>query len=1040
VVVLYPYELVQVRSNPVKGLYTVPEALQLMLQGTGFSGDVTARGAVSISRQRKHCDTGEEAILRDSKTSVSVIALLASLFSAPVCAQTASAGDGQGTQVASAGSVETVVVTGSRVITDIANSPTPLTVVTTDQLLATTPSNVADALNKLPVFQGSSSQATAGNAGSNGGGDFLNLRNFGAQRTLVLFDGMRQVAANANGSVDVSGLPQMLMSRVDVVTGGASAVYGSDAVTGVVNFVLDKNFTGVKYDANAGISSYGDGASYKAGIAAGTELFGGRGHIEGSLEYWHNDGIEKGSRPGGAAVYSSYGLGTAASPYTNIQQGRLNTESFGGKIACTNCSVNGQQFIANDQIGPFDPGVVPVAGSAVSIGGDGVYVIQDQNVLAATKNVQAFSRFSYNVDSDTTFFAQVSATQANVFNYFFPSQIDNGRQTEYYFKDNPYLPASQQALLGNDCATDPTCDTDGTNIFQMQKWLNNQPGRSTNSVTSNLTFSTGLRGQLFGKYGWDFHYTHGISRDSITGVNNGNNQYHDAQADVVQQNGQVMCYNDTVAAIALYGNIYPGCVPLNAFGPTSITNSAYQYWSRNTNAILTNTLDDLAGSISGDVFDLLAGPVKVALSGEARWLNYSVNSNAQPTALVNCTGLRLCSPTQQLWDNNTIANVNVSENVWEFALEGDVPVVKDLPLIQSFDVNLAGRYTDYSISGSVQIWKVGLDWHVNDDIRFRGTTSIDIRAPTLNDLYQPLSSSSSGYFDLLTNFSGTGTQVTTQGNPNLVPEVARTYTVGTVLTPSFIPGLTASVDYYQINLHNAISTINGTTPQVQAICNSSNGTSPYCALYVRPIAFGAPGYNTSANYPTAVYSQSLNSAFQSTEGEDYEIDYNFALGDIDQSLPGNISLRGLFNVQPKVDTQGYPGAPVTQGTSGGGTTPNNKGHATIFADYTLGNWSMDGQVHWFSGVYLNTLPTAPLIYASPRVPSFTTVDLTLSKHITFDDNSDATVYLSVQNTANTQPPITIGSAGNPGYLIPTLNGETPSVMGRYFTIGLRGNF
>src|SRR5580700_6048972 len=159
--------------------------------------------------------------------------------------------------------VETVVVTGSRVITDIASSPTPVTEVTAEQLLTTTPSNVSDALNKLPVFQGSATQRNAGSASGNAGGDFLNLRNFGQQRTLVLMDGMRVPASNQAGSVDISTLPQELFQRVDVVTGGASAVYGSDAITGVVNFILDKHFEGVKYEANAGISQYADGFSYK---------------------------------------------------------------------------------------------------------------------------------------------------------------------------------------------------------------------------------------------------------------------------------------------------------------------------------------------------------------------------------------------------------------------------------------------------------------------------------------------------------------------------------------------------------------------------------------------------------------------------------------------------------------------------------------------------------------------------------------------------------------------------------------------------------
>lgn len=1027
VVVLYPYQLAQVRSNPVKGLYTVPEVLQLMLQGTGFSGDVTAQGAVSISRQKRRCDTEGEVMLHDSKSTVSIVALLAGLFSYPVCAQPS----GQGAQEAS---VESVVVTGSRVIADAANSPTPLTVVSVEQLQATTPSKVSDALNKLPIFQGSSSQRTAGNASQNGGGDYLNLRNFGQQRTLVLLDGMRFPASNAAGSVDVSTLPQMLMSRVDVVTGGASAVYGSDAVTGVVNFILDKNFEGVKYEANAGISDYGDGTSYKAGVAAGTSLFGGRGHIEGSLQYYHADGVYKKNRPGGAANWSSYGAGTAASPIINIQQGRLNSLSFGGKISECNCAVNGYQFIRDSVIGPFDPGVVTVVNgkaTGVSIGGDGAYV-HNTYAVAAQKQAEAFVRFSYDLNEDTNFWVQGSATQANIFSWFFPSQSDDGRQTTRYFKNNPYLSAADQALLGNNGRTD------STNIFRVSKWLDNQPGRATNSVTRNLVLSTGLNGAL-GKYSWDFHYTHGESRDSITGVNNGNNQFHDAQQDVVVENGQLKCYNTTAAAIALYGDLYPGCVPMNPFGPTSITDAAFHYWSRNTNAALTNSLDDIAASISGDVFDLPAGPVRVALSGEMRWIGYDIKSNAVPTAVVNCTGLRLCglggTTAQTLWDNNTIAAISASQNVWEFALEGIIPVIKDVPLIQSFDVNLAGRYTEYSISGAVQTWKVGLDWHVNDDLRFRGTTSIDIRAPTLDDLYRPLTSVAAGFFDDLTQSAPQSTQRITQGNPKLVPEVARTYTAGIVLTPRWIPGLTASVDFYQIRLSNAISVITASNKQVQKLCIDSNNTSQYCTLYVRPIPFGQPGYYTQANYPTAIKDINLNSTFQSTEGMDYEISYNFQLADIDESLPGGLNLRALLNVQPYVDTLAFPGASVTQGTSTG--SPNPKGHATFFADYTLGDWSVDVQWHWFSGVYKNTLPSNPLIYAVPRVPSFDTTDITIKKDFTFGSNSTAQLYFSVQNIANANPPIVTGNAGNPGSGIPVIAGE--DYMGRYFTIGIRGN-
>src|SRR6201996_3575407 len=186
---------------------------------------------------------------------------------------------------------ESIVVTGSRVIQDAANSPTPLTIISASDLNATTPSTLSDGLNKLPEFIGSQNTRSVNNASTDTAANVLNLRDFGPQRTLVLLDGQRVVAANTNGTVNIDTLPQALVQRVDVVTGGASAVYGSDAVTGVVNFVLDKRFDGFKVNANSGISTYGDGASYQLGLAAGTDLFGGRGHLEGSARHQHVDTI-----------------------------------------------------------------------------------------------------------------------------------------------------------------------------------------------------------------------------------------------------------------------------------------------------------------------------------------------------------------------------------------------------------------------------------------------------------------------------------------------------------------------------------------------------------------------------------------------------------------------------------------------------------------------------------------------------------------------------------------------------------------------------
>jgi len=1049
VVVLYPYELAQVRSNPVKGLYTVPEALQLMLQGTGFSGDVSDRGAVSISRQRKYCDPEGETMLRDSKNSVSVIALLASLFSAPVCAQAqpAQAG-GQATQTAS---VEQVTVTGSRVISDVANSPTPITAVSSDQLLTTTPTNVADGLNKLPVFQNSNSSRNLSSGGGNSSGDFLNLRNFGTARTLVLLDGMRLPASNQGGSVDVSTLPETLMSRVDVVTGGASSVYGSDAITGVVNFVLDKNFNGVKYEANAGISGYGDGLKYKMNMAAGTDLFGGRGHIEGAVEYRHSDGVLQSARPVFAVGLGSYNTGnTPNNPVTNILHAGQTVSTFSGKITCSNCSVNGYEFGTPGIPTPANLGYIPPGQNAIASGGDGA-AVDSESIYGNTRNASAFGRFSYNIDSDTTVFTQLSLTQANVFNYFFPSQQEPSRQTVNYYKNNPFLPLATQALLGDDSATDPNWATDGTNTFKVSEWYA-APNRyrDTNNVTRNIVSTTGVNGVVFKDFAWDAHYTHGETRASTTGLFNGNNQFHDAAQDAVIDpvTHSLVCYNDTAAAIALYGNIYPGCIPINTFGNNVTTDAQYTYWSRPTHFTESNIMDDVAADISGNLFDLPAGPLKVALAGEMRWLDYTIDSNASPTDVVNCFGLRLCgnaagtgpvnqaTVTQTLWDNNTVPSTHASENVWEFSAEVGVPILKDLPLVQNLDADLAGRYTDYSVSGSVQTWKIGLDWHVNDSVRFRGTTSVDIRAPTLNDLYSPQVSNSGPFLDPLTQFNPGGIQTVSGGNPNLVPENSRTYTGGVVLTPSFIPGLTMSADYYNIKVKNAIGTVSGANTAIANICIASGGSSPLCSLYVRPFPYTN---TTPANYPTLLKAQNLNVAFASTEGEDYEIDYGFDTADVASYLAGLVNLRALLNVAPVLNSATFPGAPIQHGYGVGTTTASQKGHATIIGDYTLGNWSVDAEWHWFSGLNNNgVFGPGQTYYAQDRVRSFSTMDFTLSRQITFSDNTVMSAYFNVQNAFNSVPPYTVGSSGNPGSIF---GGVPPGedVMGRYFTIGVRGN-
>jgi outer membrane receptor protein involved in Fe transport len=921
-------------------------------------------------------------------------------------------------------STESVVVTGSRVITDLTNSPTPITAVSTDELAATSPIDLPDALNKLPVFLGSSAPAATDSAANGAGGNTLNLRNFGAQRTLVLFDGHRQPPSNTDGTVIIDTLPQMLIQRVDIVTGGASAVYGSDAVTGVVNFVIDKRFNGIKVNASAGISNFGDGAQQQFGIAAGTDLFGGKGHWEGSLRYYHLDPILLNARKWGPeTAWEVEGAGTQAQPLVNVEHATLTAFSYGGKITCTGCAANNQQFIQNGVIGPFQLGT-PTAASNITSGGDGV-VNQAASLQVGQITYQAFQRFSYDINETTNFYIQGIAAQSWTSGYHVNNYVQTGANPNIVYNNNAFLTPAAQALVttGN---RNPTF-TDAQ-YFQFPYYDANLDTQ----LNRNLGISAGLDGVLFGKFAWDLYYGHGENRLKFDSPNDQSNAKIAAAMDAVVNpaNGQIVCQ----VSLTAFSNLYPGCVPLNRFGPTAATPTMYNYILVDTWNTTSQVLDDFSGSISGEIFDLPAGPLKAALNGEYRELTYRVD--ASPNALpgtVDCTGLRLTcvAGMAQTQHSVTLGLPVVSENVWEFAGEVDAPLLKGLPMIQTLDLNLAGRYTNYSISGPVQTWKIGVDWHLDDMFHLRGTTSTDIRAPTMNDLYRPQTISHSGFTDVHTGNQIQQATNISQGNASLQPEVARTWTVGGVFTPDFISGLTLSLDYYQIVLKNAITSINGSTAGVQQVCEASNGTSPLCALFVRPLPFSD---RSLANYPTAVLSQTLNAALNKTSGVDLEMDYGFDLKEVVEEAPGSIMLRLFADYQPQTSLSSFPGAPVTQ-------PPVPKGRFTSIINYKLGSWSFDVTDRYYTEFQRTTQPGV-LFYADPYGKALNYIDLNIEKEFDIDGNS-VDWFFHIKNLINTPPPIEPDNStvpgGSPygGHL--STGGGIGGVdnVGRYFTIGVR---
>jgi len=369
--------------------------------------------------------------------------------------------------------------------------------------------------------------------------------------------------------------------------------------------------------------------------------------------------------------------------------------------------------------------------------------------------------------------------------------------------------------------------------------------------------------------------------------------------------------------------------------------------------------------------------------------------------------------------------------VYEGALEFNVPLLKEVPGFQDLSTNLAGRYTKYSTFDAVESWKLGLNWAVVESVRFRGTLSSDIRAPNLNDLYQPAGVSSTGFVDPLTG-GNNSLRLVTRGNPDLTPEEARTLTVGVVLTPTFLPRFSVAVDYYRTKITDAITQISFQNVAVQNICMASAPTfdSPFCSLAIRPITDpNDPNYrNPNFNFPTEVLNSPLNAAQQKTHGYDLQIDYNWDM------LGGQFSVRHLASYQPENTAINLPGAFPTWAVQ-----PELLQSTFLTLRHT--GWTVALQNRWLSGVNVassdNALNGNSQNYVEPRLRSYDVVDTTVSKEFDISDGK-MEAFLTVSNLLDERAPLYGSNSGLPGLFYPTL--PFYDDMGRFYTAGFKVKF
>lgn len=878
---------------------------------------------------------------------------------------------------------EEVTVTATRVDREGYNAPTPTTVVGLDLIQSKAPANLADLINEMPSLTASNSNRTQNAAGASvqgQGQNLLNLRDLGPNRTLVLLDGARAMPSNATLNIDIDLLPSELVQRIDVVTGGASADWGSDAVAGVVNFVLDKNYNGFKGYLQGGETRYGDGQNGQAALTYGTELFDGKGHFEISGKYSYQAQVG-GAVPSGRTWYQGYKiLANPNGSATNILLPKvgLSSATDGGLITAGG-SLKGTQFVGTaGTIAPFNFGSVSgqesVNGTAEDDGGR----IQLEN---PQYEGNIFARGSYDITDTITGFVDLTYARSTLQLQSVPY---NRLGNITILSGNAYLPTSIQTAM----------TTAKLASFTLGK-VNQQLGFTllhNDSEVANI--KAGLTGSFGDGWNWDVYYQHGRNTTLAQTHNDGIIANYNAAVDAVVNpaSGQIVC-RTTLAAPA------NGCQPFNPFGTAPVSAAVQNYVTGTGTQSTGITQDNAAINLRGSPFSTAAGPVSIATGLEYRNEHYVVGTDA------------LSQANAFFIDYGTPASGSFS--VTEGYIETVVPVLSGHSWAKEVDLNGAVRVAGYSLSGLATTWKVGMTWEASDELLLRVSRSTDIRAPNLQDLFATGITTQVSLND--PGHGGYQMSSVTSGNTNLVPEVANTTSGGAVFKPDAIPGLTASVDYFGINVHNAI-----TTPAAQVIINQcSVGNAQACLTITR----GSNGLISN------IAIAPLNIQGETTAGIDYSVSYRTALSDLNSSLNGAMTVK-LLITDTMDHTTSLLGA-VTQfaGTNGDGQYADPRWRGLMSATYDLDALSATLSAHYISsGVITNRTPAI----VNNGVPGIYYLDLSGSYQV--QDNIQ--IYGVIDNLFDKDPPPTPQLTVTPHLNIGADN-YIYDTIGRQFRAGVR---
>lgn len=976
--------------------------------------------------------------------------------------------------------LDEIVVTGSRIRVTGMETPTPVTSMEQMELTAMAPGNMIESLSQLPQFLNNSSPQTTSNYAGSGGASNLNLRGIGSQRTLVLLDGRRVTPSSRTMTVDINLFPDAMIRRVETVTGGASAAYGTDAVAGVVNFILDTDFEGVAVSAQSGVTSRGDGKNWEGSFSFGKEIADGT-HLLFSASGYQADGIETYE---GRDWYQGWGTVTNPDWQAAVNRGecRMNVAcaagpqlirapqvvstkyTHGGLIRSNVPALNNLMFMSDGSYRPFQfsdlgtqTGTWSQSVDKAFGGGSGDNANADRvgqgGFISELDRENVFVYLDHELTDNLTLYGQViyGSNQTNSPN---GTVVAFDSYAGRIYQDNAFLPDGIRQIMA-------TNNVDSFQLNRMHSTADLAQSRFTFG-TEMTSYTAGFRSEiqsgLFEGFSLDGYVQSGATDVRI--------RMHDyprvdrifLQMDAVRApDGSIQC------RAALYNpQQYGDCVPLNLLGAGRASQEAIDYAlgrndRTNVKVQAADLEQDLAEfTMSGEVFEGWgAGPISTAYGiayREDRMAQH-IRDYTNPWQVPGVITVPLNDPSRGIQGiPNTFAGHAVTGVQFSSATEFDgiirvkeafnewlVPLISDVPFAQQVNANLAARWADYSGSGEVWSWKYGVDWEVNDELRFRGTVSRDVRAGSLSERYDSQRNGSSAQDPLRGGESTSFTQIV-GGNPNIGPEKALTWTAGFVYQPEFVEGLSVSVDYYKINTKGLIAQF-GTLNIINAC---ANGDAGQCANITRAPDDGAGfgvGPLTFVNNPFQNLGQSEVSGADLEVSYRTDVDWFGGLGGEGESISARMFYSYLQDNW--IDSDNDPATDTRIQSAGdiGASQPRNR--LTLNLSYMSGPLTLFVQERIIGeGNYTNRLNNADVTEGvqinDNTVKAAYYTDLNATWAIEQYTGGELEVFANVTNVFDRDPPIRGSYADFFGSQQAVFS--LHDVLGRRYTAGARLRF